>query len=171
MLVLEPTRTDWSSDDKHFDTKGMVTQLKNSKASDGTHHKLIIAYIDIGEAENWRRYWDPSWPDWNCEGDPPQEWPDYVLACDPDGYDWQNESDPVNYYVGCLDQYLASGPPVCDCEYALAHADTACANAYARGYVPYVTRRSLSCLTTTPPPSYWPGSDMFRHIRGATCND
>ena len=291
MLVLEPTRTDWSSDDRHFDTKGMVTQLKNSKASDGTHRKLIIAYVDIGEAEDWRWYWDPSWPDWNCEGDPPPEWPDYVLICDPDGwtgnypvaywhtdwkdiviygentgshpdrdyssvidqvikdgfdgiyldwveafentdvitaaqaagldpatemigfiqemrdyatarnpsfviiqqnaaslidghpellntidaiaqeaiwydgdatedwadpngYDWQNESDLTNYYIDYLDQYLAGGLPVFDCEYALAHADTAYAHAYSRGYVPYVTRRSLSQLTTTTPPSY-----------------
>jgi endo-alpha-1,4-polygalactosaminidase (GH114 family) len=49
--------------------------------------------------------------------------------------------------------------------------DTTYANAYAKGYVPYVTRRSLSRLTATPPPSYWPGSDVFRHIQGATCNE
>jgi hypothetical protein len=57
VLVLEPTRTDWSSNDKNFDTRGMVTRLKNSPASDGTHRKLVIAYIDIGEAEDWRWYW------------------------------------------------------------------------------------------------------------------
>jgi cysteinyl-tRNA synthetase len=289
MLVLEPTRTDWSSDDKYFDTRGMVTQLKNSTASDGTHRKLVIAYIDIGEAEDWRWYWDPAWPGWNCEGDPPPEWPDYVVACDPDGwtgnypvaywdaawkdvviygehtsshpdrnyssvidevikdgfdgiyldwveafentnvitaaqaagldpatemigfiqemrdyavarnpnfiiiqqnaaslidghpellnaidaisqeaiwydgdatddwadpdgYDWENESGLVNHYTGYLEQYFAVGLPVFDCEYALAHADTAYANAYGRGYLPYVTRRSLARLTTTPPP-------------------
>src|SRR5712692_6488625 len=28
------------------------------------------------------------------------------------------------------------------------------AKSYARGYVPYVTRRSLAALTTTPPPDY-----------------
>jgi hypothetical protein len=36
----------------------------------------------------------------------------------------------------------------------LAHADTAYANALGKGYVPYVTRRALSYLTTTPPPGY-----------------
>ncbi|MDY7076665.1 MAG: MJ1477/TM1410 family putative glycoside hydrolase [Chloroflexota bacterium] len=289
MLVLEPTRTDWSSDDKYFDTRGMVTRLKNSTASDGTHRKLIVAYVDIGEAENWRWYWDFSWPEWDCTGDPPAEWPDYILTCDPDGWagnypvaywdeDWKDiviygentgshpdrdynsvldqvikdgfdgiyldwveafentdvitaaqaaGLDPADEMIefiqemrdyatprnpdfiiiqqnaaslidGCavtlsnvidaiaqeaiwydgeadvdwgdssgygqppardpaeatsyLDQYLVAGLPVLDCEYALTHAPSAYANAYTEGYVPYVTRRALSQLTTTPPP-------------------
>jgi cysteinyl-tRNA synthetase len=291
MLVLEPTRTDWSSDDKYFDTRVMVGQLGDSKASDEVHRKLVIAYIDIGEAEDWRWYWDPSWPDWDCTGDPPAAWPDYILTCDPDGwagnypvaywdedwkdiviygqnqgshpdrdynsvvdevikdgfdgiyldwveafedmdviaaaqaagkdpavemiafiqemrdyaaarnpdfiiiqqnaaslidghseltgvidaisqeaiwydgdatddwndhdgYDWPNDSSLVSYYIGYLDQYLDAGLPVFDCEYALDYADAAYANALNKGYVPYVSRRSLSQLTTTPPPGY-----------------
>jgi cysteinyl-tRNA synthetase len=290
LLVLEPTRTDWSSDDKYFDTRGMVTQLKNSPASDGTHRKLVIAYIDIGEAEDWRWYWTWS-KDWNCEGAPPADWPGYILACDPDGwpgnypvaywdkdwkdivitganqssapygnydsvidevirdgfdgiyldwvegfenthvitaaqaaskdpavemikfiqemrdyatarnpdfiiiqqngaalrdghpelfdvidaiaqeavwydgdatddwndeygYDWPNDPDLTNYYTGYLDQYLNAGLPVFNCEYALEYATTAYTNATNEGYVPYVTRRSLSQLTTTPPSGY-----------------
>ncbi len=290
MLVVEPTRTDWSSDDKYFDTRGMVTQLKDSQASDGTHRKLVIAYVDIGEAEDWRWYW--SWSEnWDCVGDPPADWPDYILACDPDGwagnypvaywdprwqdvviygqnqnsepygdytsvidevikdgfdgiyldwvegfenedvvaaaqaegkdpavemiafiqemrdyatgrnpdfliiqqngaslidghselvnvidaiaqeavwydgdatddwgdpdgYDWPNDSDLINYYIGYLEQYLDRDLPVFDCEYALSYADTAYANSLNRGYVPYATRRSLSRLTTRPPPGY-----------------
>jgi cysteinyl-tRNA synthetase len=290
MLVLEPTRTDWSSDDKYFDAKEMVTRLKNSKASDGPHNKLIIAYSDIGEAEDWRWYWTWS-KDWDCQGDPPADWPDYILACDPDGwtgnypvaywdpgwkdiiiygqnqgshpdrdyysvidevikdgfdgiyldwvegfeneaviaaaqasgkdpasemiafiqdmrtyaaardpnfiiiqqnaaalidghpelpsridaiaqeaiwydgdatddwsdpngYDWVNDSGLTNYYVGYLNQYLNAGVPVFDCEYALSYANTAYVKSTNKGYVPYVTRRSLSRLTTTPPPGY-----------------
>jgi cysteinyl-tRNA synthetase len=290
MLVLEPTRTDWSSDDKYFDAKEMVTRLKNSKASDGPHNKLIIAYSDIGEAEDWRWYWTWS-KDWDCQGDPPADWPDYILACDPDGwtgnypvaywdpgwkdiiiygqnqgshpdrdyysvidevikdgfdgiyldwvegfeneaviaaaqasgkdpasemiafiqdmrtyaaardpnfiiiqqnaaalidghpelpsridaiaqeaiwydgdatddwsdpdgYDWVNDSDLTSYYVGYLNQYLNAGLPVFNCEYALSYANTAYTKSIDKGYVPYVTRRSLSRLTTTPPPGY-----------------
>ena len=290
MLVLEPTRTDWSSDDKLFDTRGMISWLKNSQASDGVHRKLIIAYADIGEAEDWRWYWTWS-KDWDCVGDPPDDWPDYILACDPDGWggnypvaywderwqdivihgqnqnsepygdytsvidevirdgfdgiylDWvegyeneevvaaagaagkdpavemiafiqemrnyatardpdfliiqqngsalsedhpelfnvvdaiaqeavwyygnatDNWDDPdgydrphdgslTDYYIGHLERYLNAGLPVFNCEYALVHADTAYANAISEGYVPYVTRCSLSRLTTTPPPGY-----------------
>ena len=293
MLVLEPTRTDWSSDgDMDFDTRGMVRQLKNSPASDGVHRKLVIAYVDIGEAEDWRWYWTWSPKEWDCAGDPPATWPDYILACDPDGwagnypvaywdprwkdiviygnnqgsdpdrdynsvidevikdgfdgiyldwvegyedkdvvaaaqaagkdpalemiafiqemrayaaarnpdfiivqqnaaalieghsaltgvidgiaqeavwydgtatdddwndpngYDRPNDPDLTDYYIGYLDQYLARGLPVFNCEYALDHAATAYTNSLNRGYVPYVTRRSLSQLTTTPPPGY-----------------
>jgi cysteinyl-tRNA synthetase len=290
LLVLEPTRTDWSSADRHFDAQGMVAQLKDSMASDGAHRKLILAYLDIGEAEDWRWYWDWS-QDWNCRGDPPADWPDYILACDPDGwggnypvaywdpawrdiviygehtgshpdrdyrsaideairdgfdgiyldwvegyededviaaaqaagvdpavemiafidemrdyatarnpdfliiqqnaaalldghpellgiidalaqeavwydgdatddwddpdgYDWEHDADLTAYYLEYLAGYLAAGLPVFNCEYALAHAETAYANSYAAGFVPYVTRRSLSRLTTTPPPGY-----------------
>ena len=46
----------------------MVERLKQSSAHDGTHRKLIIAYIDIGEADDWRWYWNWS-QEWQ-EGDP-----------------------------------------------------------------------------------------------------
>jgi cysteinyl-tRNA synthetase len=96
MLVIEPTRTDWSSSDRDFDTKGMVERLKNTKASDGIHRKLIIAYIDIGEAEDWRWYWTWSkdWP----QGQPlPADWPSYIVTHDPDG--WEGNY-PVAYWDG-----------------------------------------------------------------------
>lgn len=287
MLVIEPTRTDWSSDDKYFDTKTAVTQLKNSLASDGSHRKLVIAYIDIGEAEDWRWYWQWS-TGWNCTGPKPADWPDYILTCDPDGwtgnypvaywdaawkdmiidgegtgthpdrdyvsvidevindgfdgiyldwveafadanvaaaaqglgldpaeemidfigemrtyaqarkpdfliiqqnaaaladgrsrlfnnidaiaqeatwfdgdatdnwndpngYDYVNDASLTNYYLTHLANYINADVPVFACEYALTHADEAYAQATARGYIPYVTRRALSRLTTTPP--------------------
>jgi len=293
MLVLEPTRTDWSSDAKDFDTKGMVERLKSTKSSDGIHRKLIIAYIDIGEAEDWRWYWTWSeYEDEECKNPFPDDWPDYIVCCDPDGwggnypvaywdedwkdvviygenqgtspdrdyksiidevikdgfdgiyldwveafenenviaeaqrqgkdpaeeminfiqemrdyaeernpnfiiiqqnaasliegnsdelssvidaisqeaiwydgdatddwddpngYDFINESSLVDYYIDYLDQYLEAGIPVFNCEYALNYADDAYSKSYSKGYIPYCTRRSLSKLTTTPPPEY-----------------
>ena len=290
MLVVEPTRTDWSSEDRFFDTASMVARLKGSRASDGVHRKLVLAYVDIGEAEDWRWYWDWS-RDWNCRGAPPADWPEYIVACDPDGwagnypvaywdrswkelliygvdraaeegrdyasaidevirdgfdgiyldwveayedpdvvaaaqeagvdpaaemvalvkeirayaqdrnpgflvvqqnaaalideqpgllnvvdaiaqeavwfdgdaydewddrdgYDRENEDELTDYYLEYLAQYIQAGMPVFVCEYAVAHADEAYARAYAEGFVPYATRRSLSRLTTMPPPGY-----------------
>ncbi len=290
MVVLEPTRTDWSSDDRYFDTCSMVARIKGSAASDGRHRKVVLAYVDIGEAEDWRWYW--TWSQgWNCRGEPPSDWPEYILACDPDGWegnypvaywtaawkevliygvdggsqpgrdydsvvaeiiqdgfdgiylDWveayedpevaaaaqkagldpaeemvalmgeirdyavakspgfqvvqQNaaaliEEDPglltvidavaqeavwfdgdatddwadpggydgetgqdlTNYYLGYLRQYIEAGLPVFNCEYALKRADEAYARSRAAGLIPYVTRSSLSALTTTVPPDY-----------------
>ena len=47
MVVIDPTVT-W---DYEFDAKDMVNRIKASKPSDGVHRKLVIAYIDIGQAE------------------------------------------------------------------------------------------------------------------------
>ena len=267
----------------------MVSQLKASRASDGIHRKLVIAYVDIGQAENWRWYW--SWSeDWSKGESPPADWPEYILTTDPDGWegcfpvaywddqwkdiviygvdrddgslrdydsmvdelvvdgfdgiylDWvegyedeavdaeadsqgrdamtemvrfieeirdyainrdpdflviqQNAAalceghpellslidaiaqeavwydgaatddwnDPdgydirsdgflSDYYVDCLDEYLESGLPVFNCEYALECADEAYQRSCDEGYVPYCTRTALSELTTSPPPS------------------
>ncbi len=290
MLVLEPTRTDWSSDAKYFDTKAMVAKLKNSKASDGIHRKLLIAYIDIGEAEDWRWYWTWS-KEWDCIPPIPADWPDYILICDPDGwsgnypiaywdprwkdiviyglnqdssphgdynsiidevikagfdgiyldwveafenqevmaeaqrqgkdpaveminfiqemrdyaekrnpdfiiiqqnaaslidghpelssvidaiaqeaiwydgdadvdwddpngYDFINDPSLVNYYIDYLDEYLDASVPIFNVEYTLNYENDAYRKSYDKGYLPYCTRRSLSKLTTTPPPGY-----------------
>lgn len=94
MLVLEPTRTDWSSDDKFFDTRAMVDRLKRTYGSDGVQRKLVIAYIDIGEAEDWRWYW--TWSQGWSQGEArPDDWPDYILTHDPDG--WEGNY-PVAYW-------------------------------------------------------------------------
>jgi endo-alpha-1,4-polygalactosaminidase (GH114 family) len=72
----------------------------------------------------------------------------------PDGYDWVNDASLVAYYNGYLGPYLDAGVPVFNCEYALNYANTAYANSYAEGTIPYVSQRALSRLTTTPPPGY-----------------
>jgi len=127
MLVLEPVRTDWSSDDKFFDTRTMVARLKRSKASDSVHRKLVIAYLNIGQAEDWRWYWTWS-TKWNCRLPLPDDWPDYILSCDPDGWtgdypvaywdeDWKDVmvygrglgDDPARDYSSAIDQALQDG--------------------------------------------------------------
>lgn len=42
------------------------------------HPKLVIAYIDIGQAENFRTYWDAGWTIGN---------PDWIVGGDPDGWE------------------------------------------------------------------------------------
>ena len=58
LLVLEPTRTDKQT--SSFDSKGMVQQLHATTGKSG-NTRLVLAYVDIGEAESWRYYWDSSW--------------------------------------------------------------------------------------------------------------
>ncbi len=50
------------------------------------HPKLVIAYIDIGEAEEYRTYWQPGWDIGN---------PAWIITGDPDG--WEGNY-PVAYW-------------------------------------------------------------------------
>lgn len=51
-----------------------------------SHPKLVIAYIDICEAEEYRTYWQPHWQVGN---------PEWIVGEDPDGWE---ENYPVAYW-------------------------------------------------------------------------
>ena len=89
MLVLEPTRTD--KDNAEFDSKGMVDKLHATKGKSGKS-KIVIAYIDIGEAESWRYYWKDDWkkPTKRKRGKP-----DFLIIPDPDGWE---DNYPVAFW-------------------------------------------------------------------------
>ena len=90
-LVIEPTST--FVGEENFDTAAMVATLKASADSRGGK-KLVIAYIDVGQAEDYRTYWQPTWvaPTPTERGDP-----DFMITTDPDG--WSG-----NYVVAYWDQ-------------------------------------------------------------------
>ncbi|PIE19563.1 MAG: glycoside hydrolase, end-alpha-1,4-polygalactosaminidase [Proteobacteria bacterium] len=89
LVVIDPTRSNKAH--ANFDTKGAVTKLKASTGLSGKP-KIVIAYIDIGEAESWRDYWEYWWtpPTPGKKGNP-----SFLLAPDPDG--WTNNY-PVAYW-------------------------------------------------------------------------
>jgi cysteinyl-tRNA synthetase, unknown class len=88
LLVLEPTRTVQPSDDNSkFNARQMVQRLKAGTASDGAHRKLVVAYLSIGEAEDWRWYW--TWSKKGAKGKGaslPPDWPPFIAGRDPDGW-------------------------------------------------------------------------------------
>jgi hypothetical protein len=51
LLVIEPTFT--LKGESSFDAKAMVAKLKAAKPN-----RLVVAYVDIGEAERFRTYWE-----------------------------------------------------------------------------------------------------------------
>ncbi len=89
MLVLEPTRTDRNH--KTFDTKGMVSRLHATQGASGKK-RIVIAYLDIGEAESWRYYWKS---DWEAPTTDDKGTPDFMIIPDPDG--WAHNY-PVAYW-------------------------------------------------------------------------
>jgi cysteinyl-tRNA synthetase len=105
MLVVEPTRTDWSSNNKHWKTREMVARLQATPAHDGVHRKLVLAYVDIGEAENWRWYW--TWSKTWKKGEPkPTGWPEYIVEPDPNGW---GGNFPVAYWDAAWQNVIVYG--------------------------------------------------------------
>ncbi|UCE37106.1 MAG: endo alpha-1,4 polygalactosaminidase [Thermoplasmata archaeon] len=87
MLVIEPTRTDFSEEySRSYKTKELVTKLKASAGNNEFNRKLVIAYIDIGQAEDWRWYWKWSVDsDWDpLETSKPSDWPSWIITHDPE---------------------------------------------------------------------------------------
>lgn len=88
MLVVDPTVT-YEPD---FNARQMVDTLKSSSAHDGVHRKLVLAYLDIGQAEEWRWYWHGQ-ATYEQHGQcrdtyvaSLQQAMQWVVACDPDGW-------------------------------------------------------------------------------------
>jgi cysteinyl-tRNA synthetase len=115
MIVVDPTVTH----DYSFNARNMVQKIKASKASDGTHRKLVIAYIDIGQAEEWRWYWDGHTTYEHLGACQPsyisqiQMWAPWVVACDPDGWAgnypvayWHSDWKDVVIYGTTLGSHL-----------------------------------------------------------------
>lgn len=116
LLVVEPVRTDWSSGNKRFDTPGMVRRLQAGQAGDGAHRRLVLAYLDIGEAEDWRWYW--SWSKGWKKGKPRSaDLPAFIIRPDPDG--WAGNY-PVAFWDAAWKDILLYGektPPAPDRPY------------------------------------------------------
>jgi len=98
MFVLEPTRTVKGS--QSFDTRGMVSRLRNA----GGRRRLVIAYVDIGEAERYRTYWQSWWQAPTRSGNPGK--PNFILAPDPDGW---SDCFPVAYWDARWQRIIATG--------------------------------------------------------------
>ncbi|MHC5112077.1 MAG: endo alpha-1,4 polygalactosaminidase, partial [Planctomycetota bacterium] len=81
LLVIEPTETDRENSD--FDAAAMVDQLKSTNGATSGRRKIVVAYVDIGEAEDWRYYWRD---DWSAPGEDDPGQPDFLLTIDPDGW-------------------------------------------------------------------------------------
>lgn len=87
ILVLEPTRTVKGSED--FNTRAMISRLRIKP--DGKR-RLILAYIDIGEAEDYRTYWHNNW---RAPSKGKRGYPSFIIARDPDGW---SGNYPVAYW-------------------------------------------------------------------------
>lgn len=85
MLIVDPTAT--LKGDSSFNMAAAVAQLKASDPS-----RVVLAYLNIGEAQDFRMYWASSWK--QPQADHPGN-PRYILQTDPFGW---SGSFPVAYW-------------------------------------------------------------------------
>jgi cysteinyl-tRNA synthetase, unknown class len=102
MLVVEPG---FNFSEFPYDTDYMVSQLKTKPNGD---ERIVLAYIDIGQAEDYRDYWLTQ------ETDPAENWqaptlgnpgyPDFIVSTDPDG--WAGNYPVAYWSPGWKDLWL-----------------------------------------------------------------
>jgi len=76
MYVIDPLVTEsWNTD---FDIEGLIDEIKQVNIDKRGVEPLVLAYINIGQAEDWRWYWQKGWkpgtPSWIVSRDP-AGWP------------------------------------------------------------------------------------------------
>lgn len=76
LLVIDQQRSIKGSED--HSTVDDVARIRNSLNSKGGK-KIVVCYIDVGQVENYRYYWQAGWETGN---------PEWILGPDPDG--WNN---------------------------------------------------------------------------------
>ena len=91
MVVIDYTPSE--ADNADFPISKVVAAWHNTD-----HPKLVIAYIDIGEAEDYRTYWQPGWGIGN---------PEWIAGSDPDG--WKGNFPVAYWYDGWVEIWLGSG--------------------------------------------------------------
>lgn len=87
LLVIDPVSTEKGSE--NFDIKSAIKKLKIKPNGE---KRIVLAYVDIGEAESYRTYWTSDWkkPSGDKKGNP-----DFILTADPDGW---SDNYPVAYW-------------------------------------------------------------------------
>ena len=111
MLVVEPGHN-FTTD--VYDVNYLVSSLKQKPNGE---ERLLLAYIDIGQAEDYRTYWESNWvaPTETSIGSP-----SFLLTIDPDGWSgnypvaywdpsWQNIWLGVNGIIPILANYGFDG--------------------------------------------------------------
>ncbi len=86
MLVVEPG---FNFKEDPYNVNYLVSTLKQKPNGD---ERILLAYIDIGQAEDYRTYWENTWvePDETSIGNP-----SFLVTIDPDGWDGNY---PVAYW-------------------------------------------------------------------------
>lgn len=134
MLVLEPGDT--VRDHGGISSQELVARVRASRGV-SREHKICVAYLNIGQAEDYRQYWSPDWraPTQSAPGNP-----DFLLCLDPDGWPgnypcryWDPRWKAIVFgsHGALLDRILEAGFDGCYLDWVLGYSEPAVARAAA----------------------------------------
>lgn len=105
MYVLEPVITD--PNDADFNIAKLVHDIRQYNISSRKVDPIILAYIDMGQAESWRWYFDESWETYNNgRYELSDAAPDWIVGRDPNA--WENNY-PVAFWETTWQDIVISG--------------------------------------------------------------
>jgi len=85
MYILEPCVTE--KEKENFNIEGLLENIKEYNYTEYNKDPIILAYVDIGQAEEWRWYWEEGWEPGN---------PEWIVTTDPD--DWEGNYPVAFWY-------------------------------------------------------------------------
>jgi cysteinyl-tRNA synthetase len=118
MYILEPCVTEKGNE--AFPIKTLIESIRTTNRT--TYHKepIILAYVDIGQAEDWRWYWHKGWGPGH---------PEWIVTVDPD--DWEG-CFPVAYWYPEWEDIVIYGA------YGMSHLDVILQNNFDGIYMDWV---------------------------------
>ena len=118
MYILEPCVTEKGNED--FPINDLIESIRDYNRTTYKKEPIILAYVDIGQAEDWRWYWHNRWE----PGDP--EW---IVTVDPD--DWEG-CFPVAYWYPQWENIVIYGA------YGMSHLEVILQNNFDGIYMDWV---------------------------------
>jgi cysteinyl-tRNA synthetase len=118
MYILEPCVTEKGN--KNFPIKNLIESIRNYNREVYKKDPIILAYVDIGQAEDWRWYWQKRWKPGR---------PEWIVTVDPD--DWEG-CFPVAYWYPAWEDIVIYGA------YGMSHLDVILQNNFGGIYMDWV---------------------------------
>ena len=85
MYILEPCVTE--KENKNFNIEGLLESIREYNRIKYDKKPIILAYADVGQAEDWRWYWQEDWEPGN---------PEWIVTTDPD--EWEGNYPVAFWY-------------------------------------------------------------------------
>jgi cysteinyl-tRNA synthetase len=118
LYILEPCVTEKGNET--FPIRSLIEEIRNYNRTIYHKEPIILGYVDIGQAEEWRWYWHKRWEPGH---------PEWIVTVDPDGWDG---CYPVAYWYPEWEDIVIYGA------YGMSHIEVMLQNNFDGIYMDWV---------------------------------